>query len=361
MKQLLTIIIVALALCSCQNKNVTKDSYIIPSPKEFKSIDKLAITYDIIKLQDDTDIALLGEVSNVEVSGNYIYCLERSRSVHIFDSNGVFVKRIATGRGPGELIMPMDICIDPQNGNLNVLAQTKVMEFSPEGNYLKTTDLPAIMYMEVEKCDNEYLLYSARYSEKNTNYFRIYNPLNQRVTPIIDAINLPPVIGQSHMVKSPDGGVYFNGMYGNSIYKLTPKDTTYVVKCSFNNVATENDLTISDPEEWSDSQEKYLRIGNFREFTNGLWGMTVSKKTRYRIIYNPNEQVAYEFEHISGLVNVGSDMNNDYYTISPISVLNTDLSNIKSEKLRELFEELYKLSKDDEEGNPFIIKMKYEL
>jgi hypothetical protein len=361
MKQLLTTIIMVIVLCACQDKNIRKDSYIIPAPKEFKSIDNLDITYEIKKLQDNTDIALLGDVSNIEISANYIYCLERNRSVHIFDSNGNFVKRIAVGRGPGELIMPMDICLNPQNGNLNVLTRTKIMEFSPDGNYLGTNDMPSIMYMEVENCGNLYLLYSARYSEKNTNYFRIYNSINNQITPIVDAVNLPPILGRNHMAKSSDGGIYFNGMYGNIIYKLNHKDGSYDVKYTLDNVAAEDDLNITDPEEWSDNNEKYLLLGDFREYKNGLWGMTVSKKTRHRIIYNPAKQEAYELEHITGLVYVGFDMNNDYYTISPISVLNTDLSNIKSKNLKKMFNELYELSKNNEEGNPFLIKMNYEL
>lgn len=361
MKRLLITIIIVSVVSACQNNRVAEGGYTIPSPKEFKSIDNLSITYEIIKLQDNIDIALLGEISNIEISANYIYCLERSRSVQIFDSNGNFVKRITKGRGPGELMRPMDLCIDQQNNNLNVLDGTKIMVFSPEGKYIQANDLPSIMYMEAEKCGDLYLLYSARYSEKNKNYFRIYNPINKQVHPIVDAINLAPVIGRSHMVKSSDGGIYFNGMYGNAIYKFNPKDGSYAVKYEIDNVAGENDLNISSPDEWSDNHVKYLQIGDFREFANGLWGMTVSKKTRYRIIYNPTKQEAHEFEHINGLVYVGFDGENDIYSISPITVLNTDLSSIKSEKLKNIFRELYIFSKSNEDGNPFIIKMSYEL
>ncbi len=355
------ILIIILVMTSCQNSNVTDDRFIIPQPDEFRSIDELDISYDVIKLQDDIDDALLGDVNNVLIFGNYIYCMEQGKTVHIFNTDGIFIKRFAKGRGPGELMMPMDMCIDYRNGNLNILSGIKIMEFSPEGDYIKTHELPAITYMEIEKCGDLYMLYSARYSEKNKKYFRIYNALDKQITPIIDAVNIPPIIGESHMVKSGDNGIYYNGMYGNIVYKLKDDENFGSIKCAFDNVAADEMLNISDFEEWSDSHPKYLRIGNFREFANGLWGLTVSKKTRYQILYNPEKQVAYELEHIKGLVYVGFDGHNDYYMISPISVLTTNLANIKSANLKNLFTKLYELSENNEDGNNFLVKLNYKL
>ena len=44
------ILIIILVMTSCQNSNVTDDRFIIPQPDEFRSIDELDISYDVIKL-----------------------------------------------------------------------------------------------------------------------------------------------------------------------------------------------------------------------------------------------------------------------------------------------------------------------
>lgn len=86
--------------------------------------------------------ALIDHIYMLEYYQNRFYTLDEGEYlVLIFNPDGSLAKRINRGKGPGELLNPAGIsCV---RDKLIITDQRQLKFYSPEGNYLETTKLPA--------------------------------------------------------------------------------------------------------------------------------------------------------------------------------------------------------------------------
>jgi hypothetical protein len=95
---------------------------------------------------DTTGNSLLGQISAPVYENGYFYLADIQSGVFkIFDKEGKFVGNIGSkGRGPGEYLRAAGslISTDSKTGNLYIFADTRIIEFSPTGKFIREILLP---------------------------------------------------------------------------------------------------------------------------------------------------------------------------------------------------------------------------
>ncbi|WP_417941945.1 6-bladed beta-propeller [Flavobacterium sp. RS13.1] len=92
--------------------------------------------------------SLLDNIEEVVVTDSNIYIRDdfKGGGIVIFNSNGKFIKRIASGKGPGELMRLYDIDFDKDNDELIAFQHSFLVFFTPTGEFIRQERLPFVNY-----------------------------------------------------------------------------------------------------------------------------------------------------------------------------------------------------------------------
>ena len=355
------------AFISCNRGPRYNSEYYVATPNEFKELgDNININYEVIKLQDKENDALVSDIKKIIPFNGRLYVLSiYSGSVYIFNNTGKFLKKLIQGRGPEEFSRAMDILIDEHTGNLEVLSRTNVYCYDFEGNFLQKKDLPKANILGFEKVGEDYLIYTPHMSEQNKHYFRLYNCTTKTEERFLDGFDLPLVDIKPNIFKDVTGRVYFKGMYGDTVYTLDENKQCVAVTTLapfLNEMPSGNFKRLSALAKSLGNE--YALFCGVKNFGSRLWGMNVSGEKNYDIIYDSKTQTTYKnlFNSMPGIDCVGCYDGWWYYTIYPFRV--SELKEISSgnDRLTPIITHLESLVGDNiEEGNPLIIMVKYEV
>jgi hypothetical protein len=99
---------------------------------------------ECIPLETSNDI-IVGRANEIVMFDNVIYVHDSSsRSIHMFDKNGVFINTLCrVGKGPNEYSRIKSFFVD-EEGNINILCYRKILKFNKELkiiNSIKTPDV----------------------------------------------------------------------------------------------------------------------------------------------------------------------------------------------------------------------------
>ena len=98
---------------------------------------KLILTIGVLEGNDDYILANPYSVIT-DKNGNIYICDIMDDCVKVFDSKGVFIRKIGRkGQGPGEFIEPKRMIIT-NDGQLCILSKTKLSYFTLEGHFLQS-------------------------------------------------------------------------------------------------------------------------------------------------------------------------------------------------------------------------------
>lgn len=112
--------------------------------------DKFGVFVDtayIVALQTtENKESMVGMVKEAIVTDKYIYIRDnyKTGSVIVFKSDGAFVKRIATGRGPGEINGAERISFNHYNNTLLVYYPYRINLYTADGSFIVAYDSPLI-------------------------------------------------------------------------------------------------------------------------------------------------------------------------------------------------------------------------
>ena len=125
-------------------------------------IDNFGIFVDtayVVALQTtENKESIVGMIYEAIVTDKYIYIRDnyKTGSVIIFNSDGTFVKRIATGRGPGEVNEVSKIVFNHYNNTLLVYNLNRINQYSADGSFIIAYDSPIIS--DIVPLNDGYLL-----------------------------------------------------------------------------------------------------------------------------------------------------------------------------------------------------------
>ncbi|MDL2245905.1 6-bladed beta-propeller [Parabacteroides sp. OttesenSCG-928-J18] len=253
MKKFIVFILLIVGITSCHSPNAHTEKSIlsidINQQDELSSMLDSHYTYTILETCDES---LINEITKIELTKDRIYILDaRSRAIVIFDKNGKFINRIhKIGQGPGEYASLTDIAI--ANSHIYILARDRIIVYSEDGKWIKTTPLDT--YYNYFHLINDKLayLYSGK-SNPSMYDFALFdltsNSFINRISPYDKIDSYLP--HHSPFYETDSKELMIINEYDYNIYALTDNDLTAVYTLDFN---TKNKL----PEDYEKTERMEL-------------------------------------------------------------------------------------------------------
>lgn len=168
----LIILVICITACSVQSTETIK----VNPNKNYCNNTSVKIK-KIIPLET-TNISLIGEINNLEFFENRIYILDKrySKSLHIFNIDGKFVKKTIIGKGPNEYLAPRGFTINKEKKEIVIwdMNQSKFIISDLELNPLKKIFSDNLIRDFVYIGEDTILANSFEFSEKNVNHLSEY-------------------------------------------------------------------------------------------------------------------------------------------------------------------------------------------
>ena len=148
MKKITFLILLAITSCSyeqdvIEGKDAIQLSFRLKTDRHNSDVLTMSQVYDsvrYIQLDDVRQTVLIGEVSELQLTNEYIYIYDRhSDAVYKYDYDGAFVQKYYhKGRGPGEYVTITTFDIDRRNGNVLFYDVTRrmVIAYSDDNKFL---------------------------------------------------------------------------------------------------------------------------------------------------------------------------------------------------------------------------------
>ena len=106
-------------------------------------IDELIDSISYIPLQTTTKESIVGAIDKLICVDSHVFILDYTgNNVLIFSDDGIFIKIIPAGQGPGEIFRPIDIAVDEESGHLIVYNRWGLSFYDYRGHFVKREQLP---------------------------------------------------------------------------------------------------------------------------------------------------------------------------------------------------------------------------
>lgn len=291
-------------MVSCKNTTKHKGNEMIINleynTEDYPHLDQsdYELSFKILPLEQTTN-AIIGNISSVERTKNYIYILDaRASKVFIFRSNGEFVNQIEKGNAKNELISPMHILIDRVTNNLEILDFQSIIKIYDEiGNYIDKIDTEA-HNVEFDKIGNRYVLYNGKGSKENGGYYFTVLDGNKRkhYVEICGDARLAHFQPKHINYNSATKALYFNAHYDDAIYKMSENDPKPILFARVENVFKGIGMDIDEAKINAECAGR--KFPYFRSFTvlldGNLIAMSVDKDGMTTpIYYDTVKKIAY--------------------------------------------------------------------
>lgn len=366
------------AIFSCSNTGSEDVVYTLASPENYKFINEtIAVSYEIIQPNASCEDSYLSDISKaIEYKGHlYIMAAEntsivKTSTIFIFTDKGEFVKRFSTGRGPGEFISAGGFTIDRENDVLEVFSMLSIYRYTLAGDFIEKIDLPKKIYLGFENINGNYFLHTPRITKNNNHYYHLYNPADNSIESYFQGVELP--LGQSCAIYyGEDGTLLFNNPYSGTFYTLNDSLKTERVFRFEPFVPDEMLMTpySNNPSDKNQFDGLFKGYYSSIKLLSGIGDNLLSLRSSYEqkgknILFDKRNGDTYYgiFEDAWYMRLLCADSQWHYYTISPSYLEKFVQFEFHSDIARKLVEELGDILNQDPdgEGNPIIIKVRYE-
>lgn len=224
-------VIVVVLFISCKEKRNKKHLEIskykvikvtIPQKDTYLLLTEIAEKLEFIKLET-CDSALFSKILKVgKVRNNYV--LLTDRGVFMYDSLGNYINKIRNGRGPGELIFPMDIIIT-EGDKIEVLDYIKktIQVYNKKMEYIETIKLP-LPGIQIENITKKiYLIYSGNVFLRCDHLAYVYdverNMVLKQILPLKRILKKNKILTYYNLNKQ-DSIIYINSIFSDTVYIL---------------------------------------------------------------------------------------------------------------------------------------------
>ena len=361
------IILFTHVILSCANSIDTgMNVYSLAVPEHYKNLDgNVKVSYEILALDDSEEEALLPDISELHIHKNKLY-IRAAGGVYIFDDGGSFITKLEQGRGPGEFIGASDLLLN-ENGELEILSRTDIYKYTLNGDFIDKIELPKRLYVEFVKMGDKYLLSTPRITKKTTHFLYVFDPQTKEEIPLMQGVERPLSQFSFNLFADTDGSYCFTTPYSGTYYKLE-KDLSVQKVFRFEPSIPEEELL--------DPIVEYDKIDNLSASCYGMFYRCRNLNKKYfslqagygnrawDIVYDIKNGVTFYsiFEGFPSVIFIGNDDEWLYYSISPATIDKMAEKEFKTDAGKNLVSDLCKIIEKDpqREGNPIIIKVKYE-
>lgn len=235
---------------------------------------------EIIPLENLKDAYIkFSELHRMEVFENFYYIMSLGGTVKIFHKNGKYLTQIRNGRGPGEIIMPLDISFDKERKKLEVMEVNGIKIFDLIGNYENSVQIHNKYIEFVRFGDIRIFLDSNKDPDQKFNYIimdkkgELIN-FEKKYGPTIERI-----ISPRHFNVYNDE-LYLCSNNSNTIYKIDKKSKTpekFAFIEDMNSNQSISGIKLDDYKELCEKNSWFNRIAGFSKMDDNLFQLSISK------------------------------------------------------------------------------------
>lgn len=207
----------------------------------------------IVKLETKEKSTLSKDyaIKRILTEGDKIYILDsKFMSIKVFNSQGKYLFELGSlGNRKAEFTNVQDIAINPENKNLWILCNTpkKIIEFSPDGNFIKEIDMSffasALGFGEYNEI---YFFNNQNPNDVSMNKNLIIT--DQKVAIVNGLFDLPKKLTSAFSfagnIYQCGKEVFYNPPFDNTIYKLKDGDAQAAYSISFGKLSTPKDFAL---------------------------------------------------------------------------------------------------------------------
>ncbi len=365
-------IIIIIGLLSFYNCTPTKNSSFISIPiaYDLKNIlpfsdSDYEYTVKIIPLSPTIDAYIKFGLNRLEVYKDFFYILSTSGTLTIFLKDGQFIKKIIKGRGPGELIYPIDITIDRVNDKVEIMDIDGIKIFDLIGNFERVIT-GRYNFVEFIRFGNKRIFYDSNRDQNSVTNFTIIED-NGKIIQFDKKYGptLSPMYNPKHFYLFNDE-VYMCSNYSNAIYKMGYKDSIPVQIASVESMNTNHNIKRMNYNHYKEICHKkklFYYLTNFIVNDSGLLEFSLASKFVNTFFFDRLKNQIY-FHPFNGLPvlykPLFSNGTSEYFLFSP-EFFNDKTSSLFFEKSPSLYNELIKYKQNETELiNMYIICVEYK-
>lgn len=382
-KNLLITAIMLSLLSSCKNEK-SDDIRVIPLTLDMEKIpflseSKYNLSYELIPIETN-DSTLFDTFDRLKAYDSILVTINRDqRGVNIFNRNGKHIAKIPVGRGPEEILNPVDVVIDEKRKTIEVydylLRKISIYDF--EGSFVGTfQEINSPMNMEFAKIGDTRIFYNCGFSS-GKEYPKLFSIITDDDGIITTDYFMPRIIESNHAHGSfgfftrYNDTLFFNAFHNGIIYGITESEPTPFPVYKIENVYSESKTdfpTLEDFLEYCQNKGYAEGLSNLRVLDYGnLWAFSIDLSTKfYQLFWDKIENKLYKsiFSYSSGWTYMNaiyfSDGLYSYHQFDPSAAPSIDREKIDpaTYPLHDLIMERY--NKYGDEENPYIILIKYE-
>lgn len=248
MKKLILIFFIAITACQNSHDRQSKDLRVIDveggvGKGRLVKLSEVAESIEYIPIETNSELKL-GKIfyDRIFYENGIFYLMERDQSTILFDKKGRYLNKISKpGKGPRDVNMSLDVDVDLKTGNIILLEKQKIIEYSPDGELIKTVnfrDNPLLAELKLnrfKKIGHDYFLLM-HVNEKTSNSLMVLDTATEVVSKILypqedyDIFSGKPLqVTQPNFFKYKESVRLING-YSNCILTIDENlniDTAY--------------------------------------------------------------------------------------------------------------------------------------
>ena len=269
----LMLVLIAVAVSSCKSKTASDESFEgkilnVPLLKHEKT-DKPTYegfwkSIDTIVFDNSTPESLIGRVYNVRFTDDHIFFHSQDNSLHIFDYQGNFVRKIQkVGRGRGEYDMLLKFDVQENAQLISILDGTNMMRiYTYEGVFVRQFELQQHITDFAVLPNGHYLLLN--YEDERNGIRGLYETDDQGNT-IRNLFELPEwykhiSFTSPYLIHLNDNTISCMGLEDdNHIYHFE-NDSFYVAYKITTDINVPREI-MEDGSRWSNPGKEYTKIG----------------------------------------------------------------------------------------------------
>lgn len=252
---------------------------------------------EIIPLENLKDAYInFNELHRMEVFEKFYYIMSLGGTIKIFHQDGKYLTQIRKGRGPGEIIMPLDISFDKEGKKLEVMDMNDIKIFDLIGNYESSVQFRNRYVEFVSFGDIRVFLDSNKDPDQKFNYI-IMNKKGEltnfenKYGPTIDRI-----ISPRHFNVYNDE-LYLCANNSNTIYKLdkksnTPKKFAFIE--DMNSDQSISGIKLEDYKELCEKNNWFNRVAGFSKMDDNFFQLSISKGSIKTYFFDLSKNQIYD-------------------------------------------------------------------
>lgn len=322
----LLLVLLAVAVNSCKNKTAGDDAFegkILDAPllKHVKTprptFEGFWQSIDTIVLDNSTPESLVGTIKNIKFTQDYIFIHSNDNSLHIFDYQGNFIRKIyKVGRGRGEYDMLIRFDIQENAGLISILDGANIMRiYTFEGDFIRQFELQQYIDDFAVLSNGHYLMLNL---EDESNGIRGLYETDEQGIVIQNLFEIPDYFQHiattnNYLIHLNDSVISCMGLEDNDyIYHYKNGQITPVYKIRTD---IEYPIEIMKSRRWDNPDKEYTKTGFWE--SDRFLGLTVTNFREFvQIIYDKREDNLYRFDL--------NDMNDSTLWKNPLTFQSSD-------------------------------------